>query len=68
MNVEQLSNICELLGGQTATARLLGLKSNRFLRKCINEGAIIPKGWNTELREIMAQRIQSLNRNIREIE
>jgi len=67
MNKEQLQTACDLLGGQAATSRLLNLKSPRYLRKVINEDAPIPEGWRVELTEIMAQRIQNLNRAVRSI-
>jgi len=65
MNKQQLQTACDLLGGHTATANLLKLKTSRYLRKVLNEQAPIPEGWGVELRQIMAQRIQDLNKLIR---
>ena len=67
MTKDQLQKACDLLGGHTATANLLNLKTSRYLRKVLNEQAPIPEGWGIELRQAMAHRIQEMNRLIREL-
>ena len=65
MNKDQLITACDLLGGQTATSKLLKLKTPRYLRKVLNESAPIPQGWEVEIRQAMAHRIKAMNEFIR---
>ena len=48
--------ICNLFGGVTATSRVIGLKSNRYLRRVIADGKPMPKNWYHILRNEAVKR------------
>lgn len=56
MNFKQ---ICALFGGQTATARELGLKSARHVRR-VCAGSPVPQKWIETLKQKAVVRAQEL--------
>lgn len=42
---ERYRRLCDLLGGQAETARLVGLTENHLRKKCSGKAAILPRDW-----------------------
>ena len=60
MNKEQFKEICILLGGQSETARLLGLSASRNLRKVIKGDLKVPQHWVEKLKVIALEKSKKL--------
>ena len=47
MNPDQqrYRRLCDLLGGQAETARLVGVTENHLRKKCSGKAAILPRDW-----------------------
>ena len=60
MNKEEFKELCTLLGGQSETARLLGLLASRNLRKVIKGDLKVPPHCIEKLKIIALEKSKKL--------
>tara|TARA_R110001606_G_C15140160_1_gene624449 strand:+ start:525 stop:734 length:210 start_codon:yes stop_codon:yes gene_type:complete len=60
MTKEEFRELCTLLGGQSETARLLGLSASRNLRKVIKGDLKVPAHWIENLKPIALEKSKQL--------
>lgn len=62
LSEEDFKQICDLFGGQTATSRVLGLKTPRHLRRVVAGEVNLPPKWT----EVLKQEASKLSIKLKE--